>query len=99
MKRVRRGKILVAIEKMHANSYSYSYKWMETTYQRDYKKPQLVLTPRAKAPLCHPFWTSANSSRPWDTTYQHDYNIPFKVKLESNKAQNTFYLMILGNLL
>ena len=94
MKRVRRGKILVAIEKMHANSY----KWMETTYQRDYKKPQLVLNPRAKAPLCHPFWTSANSSRPWETTYQHDYNMP-KVKLLRNKAQNTFYLMILGNLL
>ena len=37
-------------------------------------------------------WISVNSSRPWETTYQHDYNIPFKVKLLSNKEQNTFYL-------
>ena len=31
--------------------------------------------------------------------YHNENNIPFKVKLESNKAQNTFYLLILGNLL
>ena len=75
--RVRRAaarKMPISIEKMHANCY----KWMETTYQRDYKKPQLVLTPRAKAPLCHPFWISVKSccQKPLETTYQHDYNIP-----------------------